>query len=52
MFIVIKNRTIKKIFKTSITQGRIINSFNNLLVVERPYFKMNGFINKACFASS
>ena len=50
--IVFKNWTIKKEFKTPIALGRTINIFNNLLVVERPYFKTNDFIKKVCFASS
>jgi len=51
IYIVIKNGTLKKEPKIPITLGRIINSFNNLLVVERSYFK-DEFVNKVSFASS
>lgn len=50
--IVLKNWTIKNPFKTPTALGRTINIFNNILVVERPYLKINVFIKKICFASS
>lgn len=52
MYIVPKNGTIKKDFKTPITLDRIINSFNNLLVVGRSYFKNKESMYKVGFASS